>query len=420
MGGGTAFWRPPWGARGGGRSCCSRARGGSAGRARRRCRLRHVSTGEPGVDQIEFVGRQIEALAAAARHHKIAEASGKQIGRGALLEPGVGFADHFQDEAHIVTAHFETALVRPMRDVGQGLGADEIVLVDLVGHQLKQQSIFVWRHRRRLAGVLDAGDGLLHGCGRPRCRARGGRRRLQGGLAWAGAGGRRSCWRGDQSRRFRRGSGCSKTRPCGRCGRQLPRRLARFRGGDRRRLPMTLQVHHQIGRLVGQSDVGGQALPQQLAEGAGAGPASGDGLVVPEHAHGPVGERLEQHGCRRSAHVGDDLRDDGAARRLDLGGCQGSRRALRVLVARHLAVENQGNQVGFANLAIADGRVGCRRVIVGINDRTARVRAQAMQHGRKIGVAGQDDELVKIGLVREIVAHVHHHADIRGVFQLRR
>ena len=46
------------------------------------------------------------------------------------------------------------------------------------------------------------------------------------------------------------------------------------------------------------------------------------------------------------------------------------------------------------------------------------MRAQAMQHRREVGIARQDDELVEVGVVREVVAHVHHHADVGGVLEL--
>ncbi len=42
-----------------------------------------------------------------------------------------------------------------------------------------------------------------------------------------------------------------------------------------------------------------------------------------------------------------------------------------------------------------------------------------MQQRREVGVARQDDELVEVGLVREVVAHVHDHADVGRVLQLR-
>ena len=70
-----------------------------------RGRLRRRSAGKPGVDQVELVGRQVEALAAAARHHEVAEAAGEQVGRRALLEPRIGLAHHLEHEAHVVAPH---------------------------------------------------------------------------------------------------------------------------------------------------------------------------------------------------------------------------------------------------------------------------------------------------------------------------
>jgi hypothetical protein len=78
----------------------------SAGsRCDRRLCLRQGAACEPCVNEIELVGREVEALPAAARDHEIAEAASEQIGRRALLEPGVGLAHDLQDEAHVVAPH---------------------------------------------------------------------------------------------------------------------------------------------------------------------------------------------------------------------------------------------------------------------------------------------------------------------------
>ena len=92
---------------GGGAAAAPAPAAAAAEAARRQQRLRQRAAGEPGVDQVELVGREVEALAAAARHHEVAEAAGEQVGRGALLEPGVGLAHHLQHEAHVVAAHAE-------------------------------------------------------------------------------------------------------------------------------------------------------------------------------------------------------------------------------------------------------------------------------------------------------------------------
>ena len=43
-----------------------------------------------------------------------------------------------------------------------------------------------------------------------------------------------------------------------------------------------------------------------------------------------------------------------------------------------------------------------------------------MQNRREVGVAGQNDEFVEVRVVGQVIAHVHDHADIGRVFQLRR
>src|SRR5690606_5232625 len=42
--------------------------------------LRSRRAAEPGVDQVDLVGRQVEPLLTAACHHEIAEAAGEEIG----------------------------------------------------------------------------------------------------------------------------------------------------------------------------------------------------------------------------------------------------------------------------------------------------------------------------------------------------
>ena len=129
----------------------------------RRLRLREAAACKPRVDQVELVGRQVKALAAAARDHEIAEAAGEQVGGGALLEPGIGLAHHLEHEAHVVPPHIEAALLGALGNVGQRLCADQVVVADLLGHHLEQQAVLVRRQWRGLAGVLDAGDRLLDG-----------------------------------------------------------------------------------------------------------------------------------------------------------------------------------------------------------------------------------------------------------------
>ena len=81
--------------------------------------------------------------------------------------------------------------------------------------------------------------------------------------------------------------------------------------------------------------------------------------------------------------------------------------------------QDQLDQVGFAHLAVADGRVGRGREVVGEDHRAAGMRPEANEHGREVGVARQDDELVEVGVVHQQVADVHDHADVGGVLELR-
>ncbi len=100
---------------------------------------------------------------------------------------------------------------------------------------------------------------------------------------------------------------------------------------------------------------------------------------------------------------------------LPLGG--GARQLLAAIV-RQLAGQDQLDQVGLAHLAVADGGVGRGCELVGEDHRAARMRPQANEHRREVGVAGQDDELVEVGVVHQQVAHVHDHADVGGVLEL--
>ena len=179
-------------------------------------------------------------------------------------------------------------------------------------------------------------------------------------------------------------------------------------------------VVDEVRRLCGQADVLGQAARQQVAEAARAAPGGADGLLVAQHAHAAVGQRLERHRRIGGAHEVGDLGEDLGAQRLDGSGArQGLRLGTSLVLVRQLAVDQQRQQVGFADLRVADRRVRRGRVIVGKDHRAPGVRAQAVQHRREVGVGGKDDELVEVGVVREQVAHVHHHADVGRVLQLR-
>ena len=237
------------------------------------------------------------------------------------------------------------ALLRALGDVGERLRADQVVVADLLGHHLEQQPVLVRRQRRGLAGLLDAGDRLLNGS-----RAGGGGHWSGGGGAWrrgagpcgvdAAAGAASAAGPRRRSRHFAAAlaerAGCGAAAAPGlRLGARRRRGDLRWRAAGRRRpaparapparspspsLAVTLGVEGEVGRLVRQLDLGGQLLAQQLAEAAGAGPAGGDGLLVPERTQRPVGQRLERHRRGGGAHAGNHLGQDLAPHLLDLGG----------------------------------------------------------------------------------------------------
>src|SRR6266568_3694465 len=72
-------------------------------------------------------------------------------------------AHHLEHETHVVAPHVETALLGALGDVGERLGADQVVVADLLGHHLEQQAVLVRGERWGLAGILDARDRLLDG-----------------------------------------------------------------------------------------------------------------------------------------------------------------------------------------------------------------------------------------------------------------
>ena len=92
---------------------------------------------------------------------------------------------------------------------------------------------------------------------------------------------------------------------------------------------------------------------------------------------------------------------------------------LRLRPSRNLTLEQQREEVALADLCVTDRRVGRGRVVVRIDHRAARMRAQAVQHGREVGITREDDEFVEIGVMGEDVAYIHHHADIGRVLELR-
>jgi hypothetical protein len=143
---------------------------------------------------------------------------------------------------------------------------------------------------------------------------------------------------------------------------------------------------------------------------------------VAQSAHGTVGECLERHGLARCTHRAHDLGNDVLAHHLELGRARGAKlaRTAGLAVARQAALEQKRHEVHVADLAVADRRVGCRRMVVGEYHRAPGMGAQAMQHRREVGVAGEDDELVELRIVIQDVADVHHHADIGGILELGR
>ena len=131
-----------------------------------------------------------------------------------------------------------------------------------------------------------------------------------------------------------------------------------------------------------------------------------------QHAHAAIGERLERHRRIGGAHEVGDLGQDLVAQRLDGGGAGQRLRLARLALVGQLTVDEQRQEVGFADLRVADRRIRRGRVIVGEDHRAAGVRAQSVQHRGEVGVGGKDDELVEVGVVREQVAHIHDHADV--------
>ncbi len=94
-----------------------------------------------------------------------------------------------------------------------------------------------------------------------------------------------------------------------------------------------------------------------------------------------------------------------------LGSACGSLRCACALIGE-LAVDEQREEIGFADLRVADRRVRHRCVVVGEDHSAPCVRTQAVQHRREVGIGRKDDELVEVGVVGEDVAHIHHHADV--------
>src|SRR5262249_24480771 len=188
---------------------------------------------------------------------------------------------------------------------GDGVRADQVVVVDLLGHHFEQQAIFVGGQRRRLAGILDAGDRLLNG-GRAarlrRSRLYGGRRRRPSPALSARP----------PARRRQRGGGPRPFQGCRRLGGRPPQPpAARGWGAPEGRagglaplerrgpglLAVAFGIEREVGRFVGEPDHARQLLAQQLAEAARAGPTGADGLLVPEGTHGALGQSLQRDGC---------------------------------------------------------------------------------------------------------------------------
>src|SRR5690606_1120480 len=83
-----------------------------------------------------------------------------------------------------------------------------------------------------------------------------------------------------------------------------------------------------------------------------------------------------------------------------------------------LLLEQKRDEIGLANLTIADRGVGGSRVVVGEDHCAPGVCAQAMQDWGEVRVARKYDEFVKVRAVREIVDDIHDHADVGGVLEL--
>ena len=104
--------------------------------------LRTIATGEPTIDQIEFIGREDHPLRAAARDNIVAEPAGKDVHRRALLEPGIRLAHDLKHKAHFIALQIEAALLGTHENARQRLRAIEVVLVDFLRHCFEQLAIF--------------------------------------------------------------------------------------------------------------------------------------------------------------------------------------------------------------------------------------------------------------------------------------
>ena len=121
----------------------------------RRRPLGHGRTTKPRVDEVEFLGRQLEALAAAACDDEVAETAGKQVRRRALLKPRIGFADDLEYEADIVAFYGHAEVGGTVCDVGERLRTGETV---------RLISCAITSNRARYSGEREAEPGTPRGC----------------------------------------------------------------------------------------------------------------------------------------------------------------------------------------------------------------------------------------------------------------
>ena len=125
----------------------------------------------------------------------------------------------------------------------------------------------------------------------------------------------------------------------------------------------------------------------------------------PTDADGAISQRFKRNGLRRFAHIADNLGDDGRARGFDstavnCAGCGAANSRGLCFNGDGTRIQQQRDQVGLADFAVADGGIRLCCVIVGEHNCTPGVGPQTVQNRRKVSVARQDDEFIEERVVR--------------------
>ena len=144
---------------------------------------------------------------------------------------------------------------------------------------------------------------------------------------------------------------------------------------------------------------------------------------MPEDANGAIGQRFERYRLACRLHSASHFGDNARCGLLDLRGVKpwffGQQRLFGAFAA-HTAFHQKRDEIGLADFAIADRGVWYGGVVTGINNRAACMCAQAVQNRREVGIAREQHELIKVGLVLKKIEHVHDHLDVCGILQLGR